>query len=152
MQGREVCQDSERGGAARLHVLDPVLSSVRTLTLAQIPAVKNAIDSYPPESIGPPSPDNPNAGSAVIFSSLAGSKGGEVYAKLGSFYVPRGAVVLKMNGDGVLLDTLRCVLPTSEKWKTSGNPDGYLLGAGFVGVTNESVFIAGTAGVVRYRP
>lgn len=136
---------------ARVHVLDPVTGSVRTSALDHIPEVRKALNSYPPESLGPPTPDNPNAGSAVILSGMASTKLGDVYVQLASFYVPEGAVVLKLNSDGQVVGSLRCILPRSEKRKTKGNPDGYLTGARFIGVTEKSLFIASMNAVARYQ-
>ncbi|HZT28699.1 MAG TPA: hypothetical protein VFA33_02360 [Bryobacteraceae bacterium] len=77
---------------------------------------------------------------AVLLDSLANSPIGSLYISILCHPLAEGAVVLKLDGQGNVQESLRFAIPTYAEYKTAANPAGYMPG-GYIGATEGEFFI-----------
>jgi len=142
------------GVSAQLYVIDQVSSDTQVFSLLQLPEVRRSWESYPTETRGPAAGNGGRVqfARAQIITGLSATPEGDIYLTISGIPFGEGAVVLRIDQQGNLVRSLRCVLPTLETRRSADNPEGYAGSFGLIGTTGSYLFVAGADGdVLSYQ-
>jgi hypothetical protein len=86
----------------------------------------------------PPYPNTPTSRRVLIGPVQCLNN--ELYALIVAYRLSEGAPLVRINHDGATLSTTRLQLPTQADYRTSGNPDGFILPTGMA-VTQSRIYL-----------
>jgi hypothetical protein len=132
---------------AQLHFVDEASGRRRVVSLSQIPEVQEGLLHYPPEMRGRAAQGNTFA-RAMPTNYVATTVEGDIYVNVSGHHVSKGAVILRLNSKGQLVERLYCALPRVEKRVNDSNPLGYMSPIVSIGAGHGRVFVIGAAGEV----
>jgi hypothetical protein len=92
-----------------------------------------------------------SASTTVLVNDAASDGHGNVYITLSGIRLAKGAVILRLDGDARINQSLRCLLPKSDKYRMAGNPDGYMAPS-LIQVAGKTLFILDRKGTVAAYP
>jgi hypothetical protein len=131
------------GALCRLYLMNTSSSVFQTISLDKIPEVKQGLDSYEPET-KVADPTNTNVGRAIVLPRLVTSKQGGIYLAVTGHDIRSGAVIIRIDSSGKLLQSLRCNL--------SGlGETGYLQYAYFA-INDTGLMLCSYDGVIAIYP
>lgn len=84
---------------------------------------------------------------ATVITSVASQGDGYVYLCLSGIRLAEGALILKIDQNGSVIQRFRCTLPTRPQYVVSGNPGGYMAPA-LIKVNAGQLYILDRKGAV----
>lgn len=97
------------GALCKLYIMNTSSSVFQAISLDKIPEVKQGLDSYEPETKGTDT-TNTNVGRAIVLPRLVTCKQGGIYLAVTGHDIRNGAVIIRIDSSGKLLQSLRCNL------------------------------------------
>ena len=132
---------------AQLHFVDEASGRGSVVSLGQIPEVQEGLSHYLPEARGSATHGN-TFSRAMPTNYLATTAKGDIYVNVSGHHVSKGAVILRLNSKGQLVERLLCALPRVEKRVNDKNPSGYMSPIVSIGAGQGRLFVVGGAGEV----
>lgn len=129
-----------QGVDRKLHILDHSSNLLESFLLDEVEEVKLAFSHFRPEAIGP-DVTNSRIARTIVLPNLATSQEGEIYVDVAGHDIRSGAVILRLDSSGQVVQSLRCNL------SGIAGQDGYLRYA-HVGVTGTHLILCSADGHV----
>jgi hypothetical protein len=139
------------GVLAKLHIINHSTGRSKAMDLGRIAEIRRGLETYAVESRGAATEMTKSFGRAEIVTAATTTPQGNLYLRVSGHPMAHGEVILRMNSDLRLVESLRCMLPRLESLKCAANPEGYMAPSKFMGLTSDRLFLATGAGEVAWK-